>query len=66
MCLWAICATDIRALVLGARHAAFVRPELGDYSVERMLAMTGAGLELVTGVLTEECEALRSDLRRRE
>ena len=66
MCLWAICTTGIGELVLGARHAAFVRPELGDYSVERMLKLTGASLGLVTGVLADECASLRSDLRRRD
>lgn len=65
MCLWAICAAGIATLVLGARHATFVRPELGDYSVERMIALTGTPLALVTGVLEAECAALRTDLRRR-
>lgn len=65
MCLWAIVMTGIGRLVLGARHAAFVRPELGDYTAERMIAMTGAPVEVVTGVLEAECEALRTDLRRR-
>lgn len=65
MCLWAIVMTGIGRIVLGARHASFVRPELGDYTAERMIAMTGAAVEVVTGVLELECETLRSDLRRR-
>ncbi len=65
MCLWAVCATGIGELVLGARHAAFVRPELGDYSAERMVELTAASLVVVTGVLVEECESLRTDLIRR-
>ena len=65
MCLWAIVMTGIGRLVLGARHATFVRPELGDYTAERMVAMTGATIEVVTGVFGAECEALRTDLLRR-
>ena len=52
-------------LVLGARHATFHRPELGGYAAEKLLSMTGATLELVTGVLTDECEALRPEMQRR-
>ena len=65
MCLWAICAAGIGTLVMGARHATFVRPELGDYAVERLLDMTGHPLTVVTGILTAECETLRPELPRR-
>ena len=65
MCLWAICIARIERLVLGARHATFHRPELGDYAVETMLAMTAVPVEGVTGVLTSECEALRAEMARR-
>ena len=65
MCLWAICIAGIERLVLGARHAAFHRPEFGDYCVERMLEMTAAPLDLVTGVLESECEGLRLEMPRR-
>ncbi len=58
MCLWAICIARIDRLVLGARHAAFHRPELGGYAVEKMLALTAVPLELVTGVLAAQCEEL--------
>jgi len=64
MCLWAICLARIERLVLGARHRTFRRPELGDYTVEKMLAMTAVPLEIVTGVLTDECEALRPEMAR--
>ena len=59
MCLWAICLSRIDRLVLGARHAAFRPHDYGDYSVERLLELTGRELDLVTGVLTEACEAMR-------
>jgi tRNA(Arg) A34 adenosine deaminase TadA len=64
MCLWAIRTADIGRLVLGARHADFDRPDLGDYSVERLVEMTGAPLALVTGVLHEACLELRPELVR--
>lgn len=59
MCLWAIRCAGIGRLVLGARHAAFRRSDLGDYSAERLIELTGAPLVMVTGVLEQECVALR-------
>lgn len=61
LCLWAMLECGIVRLVLGSRHAD--RPDqgqtdVGDYSVERMLALTGRSLDLVTGVRTEECACL--------
>ena len=64
MCLWAICISGVHRLVLGARHTSFHRPELGGYAVERMLELTANPLELVTGVLADECEALCPELTR--
>lgn len=61
MCLWAISITRIDRLVLGARHAAFRPLDYGDYSVERLLDLSGRKLDLVTGVLTDACEAMRRD-----
>jgi tRNA(adenine34) deaminase len=62
MCLWAIKTAGIQRLVLGARHAAFHRPDLGTYSVERLVQMTAAPLEIITGVLEADCLALRPEL----
>ena len=59
MCLWAILETGIARLVMGARHAALGRKDVGDYSVERFLALTKRQLEVVTGVLEAECTELR-------
>ena len=42
-----------------ARHAGMLRPDYGDYAVEKLLAMTRASLQLTTDVRTEECEAMR-------
>lgn len=59
MCCWAIREAGIGRVVLGARHAGMRRIDYGHYSVEKLLALTGATLELVTGVRVRECEALR-------
>jgi tRNA(Arg) A34 adenosine deaminase TadA len=44
MCCWAIKEAGIERVVLGARHAAMRRTDYGDYSVEKLLAMTRTGL----------------------
>ena len=59
MCLWMILEAKIVRLVLGARHGALKRLDTGDYSVETFLALTRRPLELVTGVLEQECVDLR-------
>lgn len=59
MCCWAIIEANISRLVLGGRHAGIGRKDIGGYSVETLLALTGRPLELVTGIRTDECEALR-------
>ena len=57
MCCWAILLSRIDSLVLGGRHDPVLRPDLGTYTVEALLAMTGRRLHLVTGVRQSECEA---------
>ncbi|MCC6531164.1 MAG: nucleoside deaminase [Burkholderiales bacterium] len=59
MCCWAMIDARIPRLVLGCRHAQLERKDIGSYSVEALVAMTGRPLEIVTGVLAQECEALR-------
>jgi tRNA(Arg) A34 adenosine deaminase TadA len=59
MCCWAIKEARISRVVLGARHAGMRRVDYGAYSIEKLLAMTNASLELVTGVRVPECEAVR-------
>lgn len=61
MCLWAIRVAGIARLVLGGRHAAIGRSDLADYAAEKLLAMTGNPIEMVTGVRQAECEAVRMD-----
>lgn len=66
MCCWALQAAGVAGLVLGARHAGLRRREYGDYSVEALLGLTKRNMELVTGVLVAECEAIRRDWQARQ
>jgi tRNA(adenine34) deaminase len=59
MCLWMILEAKIARVVLGARHAALKRQDTGAYSVESFLAMTRRPLDVVTGMLEQECLELR-------
>ena len=61
MCLWAIHVAGIGRLVLGGRHATMKRMDLGAYSVEKLMALMGQRIDLVTNVKRRECE----DMRRR-
>jgi tRNA(Arg) A34 adenosine deaminase TadA len=60
MCCGAILEGGITTLVMGARPA----PDAGrwgDYTVERLidLAKRGGAIEVVTGILTQECADIR-------
>jgi tRNA(Arg) A34 adenosine deaminase TadA len=59
MCCWALKEAGITRLVLGARHAGMRRPDYGDYSVEKLLALTRATLDVQAGVAVADCEAMR-------
>lgn len=59
MCCWAILESKVSRLVLGGRHAGIGRKDLGRYSIEAMLELTGRSLEFITGVRTKECEEMR-------
>ncbi len=59
MCCWAIWLAGIRRLVVGCRHDQFPNPRSGDYSVEKLMAMTGKDMELVTGIRASEGLELR-------
>lgn len=59
MCCWAIVVAGIERVVLGARHVDAGNTTVGDYTVERLIAMTRRDLELTTGIRSEECLALR-------
>ena len=58
MCAWAICIAGISQLVIGAR---FARMGVGyaGYAIERLIEMTDQPLRIVSGILHDECAALR-------
>lgn len=59
MCAGAMKAAAIGRLVLGARHAALRRTDLGDYSIEAFCRLTGFDLAITSAVREQECLALR-------
>jgi tRNA(adenine34) deaminase len=59
MCCWAILESKVGCLVLGARHAAIGRKDVGSYSVETFFALTGRSVPLVTEVKAQACVDLR-------
>jgi len=65
MCGWAIHLAGIGTVVLGARHRALGRTDLGGYSLEELLRMTGQSMTIVTGILEAECTAFRRDWQER-
>jgi tRNA(adenine34) deaminase len=59
MCFWAMLEAKIERLVMGGRLANIPGVQYGGYSVESFMDFTGRRMELVTGLLQGECEALR-------
>lgn len=59
MCLSTILEAKISRLVIGARHRRVGRKDLGDYSVESFLALVCRELDVMFGVMEQECERLR-------
>lgn len=59
MCCWAILEANLSRLVIGGRHAAVGRKDLGRHSIESMLEFTGRSIEFVTGVRSKESEDMR-------
>jgi tRNA(adenine34) deaminase len=68
MCLGAVLNAGIGTVVIGARHAQLPGISYGDYSAERFAELTGWKVNIISGVLGEECVALyhgfASDRRR--
>jgi len=62
MCAWATCIAGISTLVIGGRFAD-MGVGYGEWAVEKLLAMTGQPLTVVSRVLRTECEALRLKTR---
>jgi len=61
MCLWALLEAKVARLVMGGRYASMGGYRLGRYAVESFLEFTDRRLEIVTGVMQAQCEALRSE-----
>jgi len=58
MCAWAICLAGISEVIIGVRHAE-LGATFGDYAIERLIAMTGQPLRVVSGFFRDECAELR-------
>lgn len=66
MCCGATLYSGIDTLVMGTRQASLPRLSKGaynvrDYNVERLVELTGFKLNIVTGVMMEECDAIYLD-----
>lgn len=59
MCAWALVEGGIAHIVMGARHRQLGRKAYGSYALEALFEMTGQQVEIRTGVLAEECGAMR-------
>jgi tRNA(adenine34) deaminase len=57
MCCWLACITGLSEIVVGARHSDLDIP-FGQYGIEKLIALTGRRMRLVTGVLADECAAI--------
>jgi len=58
MCLGAVLNAAIGTIVLGARHAQLKQVGYHEYSAEKFAQMTGWKLNIIEGVMTDECIAL--------
>jgi tRNA(adenine34) deaminase len=60
MCCGAILASGISTLVMGARHA-MTQSRWGNYTVEKLVTLANRDeqLQVVTGILTQECANVR-------
>jgi tRNA(adenine34) deaminase len=59
MCGWAIHLAGIGTVVLGARHRALGRTDLGGYSLDGLMRSTNQSLTIVSGILEAECTSFR-------
>jgi tRNA(adenine34) deaminase len=59
MCAFACCISGVSGIVIGARFARMSIRTHGDYAIEKLLELTGHRVEIVSGILHDECAALR-------
>jgi tRNA(Arg) A34 adenosine deaminase TadA len=57
MCAWIACISGLSSIVLGARHAE-LGISFGQYTIEKLVAMTERKIRIVTGVLSVECASM--------
>jgi tRNA(adenine34) deaminase len=60
MCAGAMLNANIRTWVMGGRLRAVGRTDLGQYTAETFVDFMAADVKIVTGILPEECQALRN------
>lgn len=66
MCAGAMLNANIGTWVMGGRLKAVGRTDLGQYSVETFVDFMAARIEVVTGILPEECQELRTRFFKRQ
>jgi tRNA(Arg) A34 adenosine deaminase TadA len=59
MCAFACCIAGVSTIVIGARFARMGVRTHGNYAIEQLLELTGQRIEIVSGILHDECAALR-------
>jgi len=60
MCAVACCLAGVSTIVIGARFARLGATTYRDYAIEKLLAMIGARIEIVSGILHDECAAMHA------
>jgi len=60
MCCWAILEAGIKQLVIGARFFGLKKVKVGNFSVEKLLDMTGRQLEIIDGIMVKDCTEIRN------
>ena len=58
MCAFACCIADVSTIVIGGRFARLGVITHAGYAIEKLLEMTGRSIEIVSGVLHDECAAV--------
>ena len=64
MCAFACCIADVSAIVIGGRFTRLGVTTHASYAIEKLLEMTGRSIEIVSGVLHDECVAVYRDSMR--
>jgi tRNA(adenine34) deaminase len=61
MCAFACCIADVSTIVIGDRFTRLGITTHASYAIEKLLEMTGRSIEIVSGVLHDECAAVYWD-----